>query len=234
MIAILVLTKELDAVRALNGDLEQAGYRVVGAGDGQASLGILEREQPDLLMLDLALPGLDGLAMCQRLRQASDVPILVLTDQVEEAERVVAQESCAVDFVLKPASSRQVLARIQTLLRRAKRRGTMNADPENGGIIRAGDLALNLAHHRAIVAGEPVELTRTELELLATLASEPGRVFSRSHLVSALNNDRTISERTIDTFIKNLRAKIEHDPSHPRYVLTVYGVGYKLSEGRGA
>lgn len=220
MKTILAVTDELELVR----NLEHTGCRVVSADDGQTALTLFRHEQPNLVLLDLALPGLDGLAVCRQLRQASDAPILVLTAYLEEAERVVGQEVCADDFVLKPFSLGQAVARIRALLHWAERQ-----DVVSSGVIRVGDLELNPAHHRATVAGKPVDLTRTELALLAALAVEPGRAFTRSQLMGALNGNRGVSERTIDSHIRNLRAKIEPNPRHPRYVLTVYGVGYKLS-----
>ena len=222
MKTVLVVINEPELARRLSGHLQKAGYRVVSAGDGQTALTTLRRERPNLVLLDLTL---DGLALCRRLRRASDAPILVLTPRVEQAERVVGQEVCADDFVLRPFDPRQVVARTQILLRWAERRVVVNPD-----VIWAGDLALNPIRRQAIVAGEPVDLTRTELELLTALATEPGRAFTRAQLVSALNADYAVSERTIDCHVKNLRHKIEPDPRHPRYILTVHGVGYKVSE----
>jgi two-component system alkaline phosphatase synthesis response regulator PhoP len=225
MKTVLVVEDEPELVRALRGYLEQTGYRVVSAGDGQTALTVFRHERPDLILLDLMLPQMDGIEVCRRLRQTSDVPIIMLTARVEEAERVVGLEVGADDYILKPFSPREVIARVRALLRRVE--GRVVASPD---VIRAGDLVLDLARHQATVAGKPVELTRTELDLLATLAAEPGRAFTRAQLVDALDADYAISDRTIDSHIKNLRAKIEPKPRHPRYILTIYGVGYKLSE----
>lgn len=224
MKTILIVTQETELTRALSAGLERARCRLSAISDRQAILTAWQHERPDLLIVDLALPGIDGLEFCRRLRQISDVPLLVLTARVEQAEQLVAQDGCADDFVLRPCSTRQVLARIQTWLHWVERRGVASPD-----VIRAGDLELNLAHHQAAVAGENVDLTCTELALLAALAAKPGRAFTRSQLLGAVTGNRGSSERTIDSHIRNLRTKIEPDPRHPRYVLTVHGVGYKLN-----
>ena len=237
MKTILVVTDELEMMRTLCKNLGNAGYRVVDADDGQTALTLLRCERPDRVLLDLALPalsagsgqGLSGLEVCRRLHQISGVPILVFTNCLEKAERMVTQEMCADDFVLKPFNPRQATARIQALLNRFERRSAARRD-----VIQAGDLALDPNLRRATVAGKRVDLTRTELDLLAALASRPGRAFTRPQLIQALDSKRSISGRTIDSNIKNLRGKIEPDPRQPRYILTVYGVGYKLSERRVA
>lgn len=218
---ILAVTRELELMRKL----ESAGYRIISATEGQLALTLVYRERPELVLLDLGLFGADGVEFCQQLRRATDRPVLVLTTCLEEAERVVADEMCADDFVQKPCGPGQVVTRVQALLHLARRRKTAGCD-----VIWVGDLELNSVHHQVAIAGKRVDLTRTELTLLAALATEPGRTFSRSQLRDVLNDNRGVSERTIDSHIKNLRAKIEPDPRHPRYVLTVFGVGYKLSE----
>ncbi len=223
MNTVLAVTRELDTVRALRRDLRKHGCRVERVDNGQIALTRTRHKRPDLILLDLDLHGEDGLAVCQRLRQASAAPILVLATCLEQAERAIGQEVDADDFVVKPADPYQMTTRIQTLLRWAKRRNAARS-----ALVRAGDLELNMAHHQAMIAGECVDLTRTELAMLAALAAEPGRALKRSQLKQALNSPRCHSERTVDSHIKNLRAKIEPDPRHPCYVITVYGVGYKL------
>jgi DNA-binding response OmpR family regulator len=235
MKTILAVTDEPELVRTLRRVLEKAGYRLVDANDGQTALALFYRERPDLILLDLTLldpvvgsaqqDGGHGVDVCQRLRQAGDMPILVLSAHVEDAERVIVQQGCADDFVLKPFTPGQIVARIRTLLRWSERRNKVRSD-----VIRAGELELELASHQARVAGKPMDLTRTELTLLAALAAKPGRAFSRSQLMDGLDDHRGTSARTIDSHIKNLRAKIEPDPCHPRYILTVYGVGYKFAD----
>ena len=225
MKTILVVEDEPELVRALRGYLENAGFRVVNAADGEMALAVFRHERPDLVLLDLMLPKLDGLQVCKRIRQQNDVPIIMLTARVEEADRVVGLELGADDYVVKPFSPREVVARVRAQLRRAE--GRVVNSPE---VIRAGDLVLDLSRYQAMVQDRLVELTRTEFELLAALAAEPGRAFNRAQLINSLDMDYVISDRTIDSHIKNLRSKIEPDPRNPRYVLTVYGVGYKLSE----
>lgn len=225
MKTILVVEDEHELVRALRGYLENAGFRVVTAGDGEMALVVFRHERPDLVLLDLMLPKMDGLQVCQRLRQHADVPIIMLTARVEEADRVIGLELGADDYVVKPFSPREVVARVRAQLRRVE--GRVVSSPE---VIRAGDLVLDLVRYQASVGDRLVELTRTEFELLAALAAEPGRAYSRAQLIDSLNTDYVISDRTIDSHIKNLRAKIEPDARNPRYILTVYGVGYKLSE----
>jgi DNA-binding response OmpR family regulator len=223
MKTLLLVTDDPEPERALPDELESAGYQVISAQDGKTALNLLQHELPDLVLLNLALPEMDGAELCRQLRQTCDVPILVLTTRLEEAERVTERERCADDYVLSPFPPHQVMARVRALLRWAESRDAVGSD-----VIRAGDLELNPAYHRAMVAGEPVDLTRTELTLLATLAATPGRVCTRSQLMGALTGNRCLSQRTIDSHIKNLRDKIEPDPHHPRYILTIYGVGYKL------
>jgi two-component system alkaline phosphatase synthesis response regulator PhoP len=225
MKTILVIDDEPELVRALRGYLEQSGYRVVTASNGKTGLAAFHNERPDLVLLDLMLPEMDGLEVCRRLRQTSDVPIIMLTARVEEADRVVGLEMGADDYVLKPFSPREVVARVRALLRRVE--GQVVAGPD---VVRAGDLMLDLARHKATLGNHPLDLTPTEFDLLATLAAEPGRTFTRQQLIDALDADYAISDRTVDSHIKNLRAKIEPDPRQPRYILTIYGVGYKLSE----
>jgi DNA-binding response OmpR family regulator len=228
MIKILVVSNELDTLSALNGNHPRSGHRVVNVGDEQTALTVLKHERPDLVVLDLALPGNIGVQVCRQLRRSTDVPILVLSDSMEEAERAVAQDGCADDFVLKPFSPRQVVVRIQTLLRWAERRGTSRPD-----VIRTGSLEIFPANQQTVVSERSVDLTRAEPAVLTALAVEPGRVCPRAQLAIAISGGRTITERTVDTRIKNLRAKIEPDRQHPQYILTVYGVGYKLNVAQG-
>ena len=224
MKTILVVDDEAELVRALRGYLEKDGYRVVSARDGQMALAVFRQERPDLVLLDLMLPKMDGLQVCQRLRQSSDVPIIMLTARVDEADRVVGLEIGADDYVVKPFSPREVVARVRAQLRRAE--GRLVASPE---MIRAADVELDLGRRQVTVAGRPVQLTRSEFDLLAVMAADPNRAFTRDQLINALDVDYVISDRTVDSHIKNLRAKIEPDPHSPRYVLTVYGVGYRFN-----
>jgi len=222
---ILVVDDERKIVTVLKGYLEQAGFRVVTAGDGQTALTTFRHEKPDLVILDLMLPGMDGLDVCRILRRESAVPIIMLTACAEEADRLIGLELGADDYVVKPFSPREVVARVRAVLRRVE------GEMAPAGLLQAGDIVLDLAGHQATVAGRPVELTPTEFALLATLARAPGRTFTRAQLLQQIqDNPLEGFERTVDVHVRNLRAKIEPDPRNPRYILTVYGVGYKLAE----
>jgi DNA-binding response OmpR family regulator len=171
------------------------------------------------------LPGIDGLDVCRILRRESAVPIIMLTARAEEADRLIGLELGADDYVVKPFSPREVVLRVRAILRRVE--GEVVASE----LLQAGDIALDLAAHQATVAGRPVELTPMEFELLAVLARSPGRTFGRAQLLQQIQDSPLEGfDRTIDVHVRNIRAKIEPDPKNPRYVLTVYGVGYKLAE----
>ncbi len=222
---ILVVDDEPKIRKVVTAYLEQAGFRVVTAGDGQMALITFRHEKPDLVILDLMLPGMDGLDVCRAMRRESNVPIIMLTARAEEADRLIGLELGADDYVVKPFSPREVVARVRAVLRRVE--GEVSP-PE---VIRVGDLLVDLARHTVEVAGRPVELTPTEFDLLATMARYPGRAFTRLQLLTYVQGDAYEGyERTVDAHIKNLRAKIEPDPKRPRYIVTVYGVGYRLEE----
>jgi len=226
---ILVVEDESHIVEIVRDYLKQAGYRVVIAGDGQTALTLARHERPDLIVLDLMLPGgLDGLDVCRRLRQdpsLADVPIIMLTARVEETDRLIGLELGADDYVTKPFSPRELVARVRAVLRRARGQGPPP------GIIHAGELAVDLTKRSVTVGGQPVSLTPTEFDLLAIMARNPGRPFTRAQLMDLVYDVAyTGYDRAIDSHIKNLRGKIETDPRQPRYVITVYGVGYKFCE----
>jgi DNA-binding response OmpR family regulator len=222
---ILVVDDEARIAKLVRDYLERAGFGVLTARDGETALTLARREQPDLIILDLMLPGVDGLDVCRRLRQESGVPIIMLTARVEEADRVVGLELGADDYVTKPFSPRELVARVRATLRRA------NGQVGPTAVIRAGDVELDTAALTATVAGEPVDLTPTEFHLLATLARQPGRIFSREQLLEAVHGVAFEGyDRSIDSHIKNIRRKIEPDPHQPRYIQTVYGVGYRFDE----
>ena len=222
---ILVVDDEREIVKLVKAYLEQAGFQVATASDGQEGLIVFRHEKPDLVVLDLNLPRIDGLDVCRTIRRESDTPVIMLTARVEEHDRLIGLELGADDYILKPFSPREVVARVRTVLRRTT---PQVSAPER---ITAADVALDLVRHTATVAGEPVELTPTEFELLRAMAAEPGRAFSRMELLDAAQGEAYEGyERTIDTHIKNLRIKIEGDPKNPKYILTVYGVGYKFTE----
>ncbi|MFN2226486.1 MAG: response regulator [Anaerolineae bacterium] len=222
---ILVVDDEARIVKLVRDYLERAGLNVLSARDGETALALARREQPDLIILDLMLPGADGLDVCRRLRQESGVPIIMLTARVEEADRVVGLELGADDYVTKPFSPRELVARVRATLRRAE--GQVGP----ATVIRAADVELDTAALAATVGGEPVDLTPTEFHLLAALARQPGRIFSREQLLEAVHGVAFEGyDRSIDSHVKNIRRKIEPDPRRPRYIQTIYGVGYRFDE----
>lgn len=221
---ILVVDDEARIVKLLRDYLERAGFDVLDARDGEAALTLARLEHPDLIVLDLMLPGVDGLDICRRLRQESGVPIIMLTARVEESDRIVGLELGADDYVTKPFSPRELVARVRATLRRA------SGEVGPATMIRVGEVELDTASLVATVAGEPVDLTPTEFQLLATLVRQPGRIFSREQLLEAVHGMAFDGfDRSIDSHIKNLRRKIEPDPRQPRYIQTVYGVGYRFA-----
>ncbi len=223
---ILVVDDERKIVKLVKAYLEQAGFRVVTAYDGQEALTIFRHERPHLVVLDLMLPRIDGLDVARIMRRESNVPIIMLTARVEETDRLIGLELGADDYITKPFSPREVVARVRAVLRR-----TQGAEPAAPDIITAGDLVIDLTRHTVTRAGKPVELTPTEFNVLAVLAREPGRAFTRAQLMDlALGETYVAYERTIDAHIKNLRAKLNDDPKHPTYIETVYGVGYRFLE----
>jgi two-component system alkaline phosphatase synthesis response regulator PhoP len=226
---ILVIEDEPRIVEIVADYLKGAGFQVLTARDGEAGLALARTERPDLVILDLMLPGgLDGLEVCRRLRRdrtLADIPIIMLTALAEETDRLVGLELGADDYVTKPFSPREVVARVRAVLRRVQRAESPPA------LMRLGELEIDLHYRKVRVNGEAVRLTPTEFDLLAVLASEPGRPFSREQLMELVYDAAYYAyDRAIDSHIKNLRRKIEPDPSQPRYVLTIYGVGYPLSE----
>ena len=222
---ILVVDDEARIVKLVRDYLERAGFDVLAAHNGEMALTLARLEQPDLIVLDLMLPGVDGLDVCRRLRQESGVPIIMLTARVEEADRVVGLELGADDYVTKPFSPRELVARVRATLRRA------NGQVGPSSILRAGDVELDTASLTTTVAGEPVDLTPTEFQVLATLVRQPGRIFSREQLLEAVHGVIFDGyDRSVDSHVKNIRRKIEPDPRQPRYIQTVYGVGYRFGE----
>ena len=222
---ILVVDDEARILKLVRDYLERAGFAVLTARDGEAALTLARIEQPDLIVLDLMLPGVDGLDVCRRLRQESGVPIIMLTARVEEADRIVGLELGADDYVTKPFSPRELVARVRATLRRA------NGQLGPSSIVRAGELELDTGSLETIVAGRRIELTATEFQLLVALARQPGRIFSREQLLEAVHGVSFDGyDRSVDSHIKNIRRKIEPDPRQPRYIQTVYGIGYRLAD----
>ena len=224
---ILVVDDEPRIVELARDYLEHAGFRVITASDGPTALDSARRDRPDLVVRDLGLPGLDGLDVTRELRRDGSMPIVMVTARDDEVDKLLGLELGADDYLTKPFSPRELVARIKAVLRRTDR------PVEAADLIRVGDLQLDVPRMRTEVAGRSVDLTPTEFTLLATLARQPGRIFTRSQLLDALHGIAFESyERAIDSHIKNLRRKLEPDPRQPRYVLTVYGVGYRLADDR--
>jgi two-component system alkaline phosphatase synthesis response regulator PhoP len=226
MKTILVVDDEPKITALARDYLEHGGFAVLVAGDGRSALALARSRRPDLVVLDLGLPGLDGLDVARALRRDSDVPILMLTARTDEADRIAGLELGADDYVTKPFSPRELVARVRAILRRTELATTLADAP-----IRILDVELDPARLRVSVAGRPVDLTPTEFTLLATLARQPGRVFTRSQLLDAIHGVAFEAyERAIDGHVKNLRRKLEPDPAHPRYLQTVHGVGYRFAD----
>jgi len=224
---ILVVDDEVQIVRVLRGYLEKAGFAVLTANDGREGLRLARQERPDLVILDLMLPGMDGLDVCRALRKDSELPIIMLTARVEETDRLIGLELGADDYVTKPFSPREVVARVRAVLRRTR----PDAPRAQDEVLHLGELHLDTARRMLAAGQRQVELTPSEFEILRVMLSSPGRVFSRAQLLEAAQGVTYEGyERTIDTHIKNLRQKIEEHPRRPRYLLTVHGVGYKICE----
>jgi two-component system alkaline phosphatase synthesis response regulator PhoP len=222
---ILIVDDERKLVQGLAAYFQQAGFDTASAYDGRAALDIARREQPDLILLDLMLPGVDGMEVCRQVRRFSSVPIIMLTARVEETDKLIGLEIGADDYITKPFSPREVVARARALLRRAS--GALAP----ATVLRGGNVLLDLDRRSVQVGGRPAELTPTEFDLLAALMRNSGRPLSRAQLLDATQGDEYAGyERTIDAHIKNLRRKIEADPANPRYILTVFGVGYKFAD----
>ncbi len=233
MKTILIVDDEPEIIRVTRGYLERAGFRVVAAGDGTDALAVFRREEPDLVILDLNLPAppdqepLDGLDVARAIRRdrgRSSTPIIMLTARVDEMDRVIGLELGADDYVPKPFSPRELVARVRAVLRRAA------PSPDNGGLIRAGQLIVDPGRRLTMIGGRSIELTPTEFTLLLTMARAPGQVFSRAQLLDALGPDHEGLERTVDSHIKNLRAKIRIAPRQSELIVTVFGAGYKFDE----
>ncbi len=234
MATVLVVDDEPKIVQIASDYLLHAGFAVVTAHDGPAALlrirNSVPADAPDLIVLDLGLPGMDGLDVARELRRRSNVPIIMLTARGEESDRLVGLELGADDYIVKPFSPKELVARVRAVLRRSES-ARDQARAGSDAPIRAVDVTLDIARMRVSVGARHVELTSTEFQLLTALARQPGRVFTRAQLLDAVRGVAFESyERAIDAHVKNIRRKIEPDPHEPRYVLTVYGVGYKFSD----
>ena len=222
---ILVVDDELDIVKVVRAYLEQSGFRVITASDGEQALAMFRHEQPDLIVLDLNLPKMDGLDVCRAIRRESNVPIIMLTARVEETDRLIGLELGADDYIVKPFSPREVVARVRTVLRRS----ALPAEPPAS--ITLGALTIDPIKHEVQLHGRSIDLTPSEFNILLALAAQPGRAFSRMELLDAAQGEAYEGyERSIDVHIKNLRQKLGDEPRNPTYILTVYGVGYKFND----
>ena len=225
---ILVVEDEPKSVRLVRDYLERANFRVVIALDGVTAMAVARDERPDLVVLDLNLPGMDGLDVCRALRRESNVPIIMLTARVEETDRLIGLELGADDYITKPFSPRELVLRVKAVLRR------VGGDEYQSSLLRVADLEIDLDGHQVKRDGEIIHLSRTEFNLLATLARHPGQVFSRAQLLDHLHGIAYEGyDRSIDAHIKNLRRKIEPDSAEPQYIMTVYGIGYKFNDDIG-
>ncbi len=224
---ILIIEDESDLIKLLKYNLEKEGFRVSYATDGSIALAEVRRDPPDLVILDLMLPGLDGLEVCRQLRRSdkfSRIPVLMLSARSEEADRIVGLELGADDYVTKPFSMREVVARVRALLRRNEQAGPQKSK------LQRGDIMIDPMAHSVMVSGRTVELSALEFRLLHYLASHPGMVFSRDQLLDSVwGNDRTVTPRSVDVYIRRVREKIENQPQQPIYVQTVHGVGYRFA-----
>lgn len=229
MRSVLVVDDQPEIVRIVRDYLERAGFSVLTAADGAAAVVVARRDKPDLIVLDLTLPTMDGLDVARALRREGEVPIIMLTARTEEADRVSGLELGADDYVTKPFSPRELVARVRAVLRRTEARRLQ------GDVVKVGEsIELDVPRMVAMVDGRRIELTATEFQLLLCMARQPGRVFTRAQLLDAVHGVAVESyERAIDAHVKNIRRKIEPDPHAPRHLQTVFGVGYRLADGAG-
>ena len=229
MSKVLVVDDDPNIVELVKLYLEREGYRVLVAYDGLEALALARQRQPDIMVLDLLLPEVDGLDVCRILQAESEMPIIMLTAKAAEDDKLVGLRLGADDYITKPFSPRELVARVQTVLRRVGK-----ASPQGPAEVRFADLVIDRRRHEVRLQDKVVDLTPTEFRLLEVLAGEPGRAFTRLELLDRVfGYDFEGFERTVDVHVKNLRKKIEPDPKQPAYVRTVYGVGYKLGEDLG-
>jgi two-component system alkaline phosphatase synthesis response regulator PhoP len=220
---ILVVDDEAEIVKLVRAYLERAGFAVVTASEGRQALAVFRHERPNLVVLDLNLPGMDGLDVCRAMRRDSDVPIIMLTARIEETDRLIGLELGADDYIVKPFSPREVVARVRTVLRRAE--GT----PIHPEVVSSTGVMLDLTQRAASLNGQTLDLTTMEFDLLALLVQHPGQVFTRLQLLQGTQDVAYEGyDRTIDVHIKNLRKKLADDSQEPRFIETIRGVGYRF------
>jgi len=225
MKTILVVDDEPSIAQIAGDYLRHGGFGVITASNGRDALALARAQRPDLIVLDLGLPRMDGIEVAKTLRREGDIPIIMLTARIEESDRLAGLELGADDYITKPFSPRELVARVRSVLRRVDPGGG------SGDLLRRGDLVIDNARMQVLRDGTAFDLTPTEFQLVAALARKPGRIFTRAQLLDAVRGDDADAfDRAIDTHIKNIRRKIEPDARQPRYILTVYGMGYKFAE----
>jgi DNA-binding response OmpR family regulator len=224
MPTVLIIEDEPELVKVLRSYLEQANYHVLTAFRGDTGLSTWQHKRPDLVILDLNLPGMDGLDVAREIRRRADTPLIMLTARVDEMDELIGLELGADDYITKPFSPRVVLARVRALLRRT------GSGPAENEMLRVADLEIDRQAHTVTRLVQQIDLTPTEFNLLVAMAEQPGRAFTRLQLLEAAQGAAYEGyERTIDAHVKNLRAKLEPDPKNPQYIETVFGIGYKFA-----
>ena len=222
---VLIVEDEERIAHWVRSYFEQAGFQALVAADGKTGLRLARTERPDLIILDLMLPGMDGMDVCRALRRESDVPIIMLTARGKEIDRILGLELGADDYVVKPFSPGELVARARAVLRRA------HGEIRQPEALRGGNVQLDLMAHVCTVDGQPVELSRAQFALLETLMRHAGQALNRQQLLDAMHDeDYAGFDRTVDVHIRRLRQRIEKDPAEPRHIVTVFGVGYKFVE----
>jgi len=226
MSTVLIIEDEKELANVLKAYLERSGYQVLMAHTGDQGFALWKENSPDMVLLDLNLPGMDGIDIARKIRQESDTPIIMVTARVEEVDRLVGLELGADDYITKPFSPREVVARVKAVLRRVGRAPEISTK-----VVKVGDLEIDQEAYLVRQTGEELELTPTEFSLLMTMADQPGRAFSRLQLLEAIQGVAYEGyERSIDAHIKNLRAKLGDDSKNPRYIETVFGIGYRFKK----
>jgi DNA-binding response OmpR family regulator len=224
---VLIVDDEPEIVEVLSVYLRDEGFRVSTAHDGDEALRKVQQERPDIVLLDLSLPTMSGVEVFREIRRESDLPVIMVTSRVNEVDKVVGLELGADDYIGKPFSPREVVARVKAVLRRTNGRRASAS-----GVLRFGDIEFDRTGHAVRRAGQPVNVTPTEFRILKALIDNAGRTFTRAQLLDAITEDQLdIYDRTLDRHIANVRQKIEADPTHPKYIVTVFGVGYKFVAG---
>lgn len=225
--SVVIVDDDEKLTKLLQMYFEKEGFITWVAHEGFEAIKLIREKKPDIIMLDLMLPGIDGWEICRRVRRETDIPILMLTARDEETDRLIGLEMGADDYVTKPFSPREVVARAKVILRRSKKNAPLRTDA-----IKIGNLSINYERHEIRTDGDLIDVTPTEFKIIELLTTNPGRVYTRLHIVEFIQEYAFDGyERTIDAHIKNLRRKMEDNPKEPQYILTVYGVGYKFAGG---